>query len=84
MSYNWNNNAATYTSSSGLTLASGAWSLVALTITPSNAVIYVNGQPGVANNVANPSLSFAADGFAIGADPQPHHSAHTHIQWRDG
>ncbi len=70
MSYNWNNNAATYDSSSGLTVPSGAWSMVAMTITPTNSVIYVNGTAGTPNNVTNASLSLAQAGFAIGADPQ--------------
>jgi hypothetical protein len=73
MSYNWNNNSATYTYSSGLTLPAGMWSLVAVTITPSNAVMYVsnaNGQGSSVNNVTNAALNLSQAGFALGADPQ--------------
>jgi hypothetical protein len=47
------------------------WSLVALTTTPTNAVLYVfntNGLRSATNNVANAVQSFA-NGLNIGADP---------------
>lgn len=73
LSYNWNNNPADYDFGSTFAVPAGIWSLVAVTITPSYGVVYVlnaNGQNSVVNNVANPSLSLAPAGFAIGADPQ--------------
>ena len=73
ISYNWNNNPADYDFGSTFAVPAGIWSLVAVTITPSYGEVYVlnaNGQNGAMNNVANPSLSLAPAGFALGADPQ--------------
>jgi hypothetical protein len=72
LDYTWNNLSSTYNYGSGLTVPPNMWSLVALTITPSNAVLYVfnaNGQSSATNAVANAVQSFSG-GFALGADPQ--------------
>jgi hypothetical protein len=70
LDYTWGNNSATYDYGSGLTVPTNMWSLVALTTTSSNAVLYVlntNGIGSATNNVANPVQSFNA-GLALGAD----------------
>jgi hypothetical protein len=67
-----NNNSATYDYSSRLTAPTNMWSLLGLTISPENAILYVfnaNGRGSATNNVANALQSFSA-GFALGADPQ--------------
>jgi autotransporter-associated beta strand protein len=72
MAYTWNNNSATYDWTSGLVIPSNQWSLLALVITPSNAVASVfnaNGLMMNTNAVANTPATINA-GFAIGADPQ--------------
>jgi hypothetical protein len=72
LDYTWANNSQTYNYGSGLIVPANQWSMVALTISPSNAILYVfniNGQGSATNNVANPPESFAG-GFALGADPQ--------------
>ena len=73
LAYTWNNNSSTYGYGSGLVVKTNIWSLTALTITPSNAVLYVfnsaySGGTAV-NGVANPVQSFAG-GLTIGADNQ--------------
>lgn len=72
LDYTWSNNSQTYDYGSGLLVPTNTWSLVALAVTPSNAVLYVantNGLVSATNSVANPVQSFF-DGIAIGADPQ--------------
>ena len=71
--YTWNGLASTYDYGSGLTVPTNIWSLVALTTTSSNAVLYVfnaNGWSSATNSVPNAIQSFFG-GFSLGADPQP-------------
>ena len=73
LDYTWSNNPATYNYGSGLVVPTNIWSLVALTTTPSNAVLFVfnaSGQGSATNAVANPPQSLF-NGLALGADPQP-------------
>ena len=72
LAYTWNNNSATYNFGSGLVVKTNIWSLTALTITPSNAVLYVYNSAtsgSAVNAVANPAQSFAG-GLTLGADNQ--------------
>ena len=72
LDYTWGNNSQTYQYGSGLLVPTNQWSFLALTITPSNAILYVfnaNGQGSATNIVANAAESFSG-GFALGADPQ--------------
>ncbi|MGH7979150.1 MAG: LamG-like jellyroll fold domain-containing protein, partial [Limisphaerales bacterium] len=69
--YTWNNLASTY-DFSGPTVPLDTWTLVALTTTPNNAILYAfnaNGVRVATNNVANALQSFT-QGMNIGADPQ--------------
>jgi photosystem II stability/assembly factor-like uncharacterized protein len=43
LGYHWNGNTGTYSWAGGPTIAAGQWSHVALTISPTNATIYLNG-----------------------------------------
>jgi hypothetical protein len=72
LDYTWNGLPATYNYGSGLTVPANQWSLVALTTTPTNAILYVfntNSVGSATNNVANAVQSFFG-GLNIGADPQ--------------
>jgi O-glycosyl hydrolase len=72
LDYTWANKSQTYDYPSGLVVPTNMWSFLALTITPSNAILYVfnaNGQGSATNNFANAAQSFSS-GFALGADPQ--------------
>lgn len=62
--YHWNDGG--YNFASGLTVGAG-WSHVALVITPSNATLYVNGNPAV-HNAAQAVEAFDAP-LTIGYDP---------------
>jgi len=71
LGYTWNNAAATYNFSSGLSPASNQWSFVAWVITPTNAIIYLysaSGQFSATNNVAHTNVAFAGVTM-IGDDP---------------
>ena len=70
--YTWANNPSTYSYGSLLPVKTNIWSLTALTITPSNAILYcfssvTNGS--ATNNVANSVQSFS-NGLSLGADSQ--------------
>jgi len=76
LGYNWNNNSATYNFHSGLFPPVNTWSFVALTITPSNAVLYLCYFDGTTtnvfkkvNNVANGLETFAGGTTWLGGDP---------------
>jgi hypothetical protein len=49
LTYTWNNDPGTYTWNSGLYTPVNQWSLVALTVTPTNATIYVLNANGIAS-----------------------------------
>ena len=77
LGYNWNNNSAAYNFHSGLFPPLNNWSFVALTITPSNAVLYLcytngDGTGNVLkkiNNVANSPEAFNLGTTWLGGDP---------------
>ena len=69
--YTWNNSSSTYNWSSTLVPPDGVWTFVALTISPSQAVIYMatNGTLQAATNiVANAAQAFAGTTY-LGYDP---------------
>jgi hypothetical protein len=71
LDYTWSNNPTTYNYGSGLVVPANQWSLVALTIAPNNAILYVyntSGSGSATNNVVNPPQSFTG-GITLGADP---------------
>jgi hypothetical protein len=72
LAYTWNENSgATYGFNSGLVLPYGQWVFVALTVTPTNAVLYMsstNGLQSATNAIAHQVEQFNAAG-QIGADP---------------
>ena len=70
--YTWNGGSSTYNWNSGLTVADGQWTFVALVVTPANATIYMQPQGGsmlsATNSVANTAAAF--DGVTtFGQDP---------------
>ena len=76
LAYNWNNNSATYNFHSGLFPPVNTWSFVAVTITPSNAVLYLCYFDGTTTNVfkkvntvANSLETFATGTTWLGGDP---------------
>jgi hypothetical protein len=76
LGYNWNNNSGTYNFHSGLFPPLNTWSFVALTITPSNAVLYLCYFDGTTTNVfkkvntvANSLETFASGTTWLGGDP---------------
>ena len=76
LGYNWNNNSSTYNFHSGLFPPLNTWSFVALTITPSNAVLYLCYFDGTTTNVfkkvntvANSLETFASGTTWLGGDP---------------
>jgi hypothetical protein len=73
LGYTWNsNNAATYNFVSGLVPLTNAWSLVALAISPSNAVLYLyntNGQLSATNSITHSNEGWSGLTF-IGCDGQ--------------
>ena len=76
LGYNWNNNSSAYNFHSGLFAPLNTWSFVALTITPTNASLYLcytNGTASVVlkaiNNVANRPESFTSGTTWLGGDP---------------
>jgi hypothetical protein len=63
LGYNWDDTSSQYNFSSGLKPLDGVWTFVALVITPTNAVVYMDSGSGLqaaTNNVAN----LVQDGFA--------------------
>lgn len=63
LGYNWDDTSGQFNFSSGLKPLSGVWTFVALVITPTNAIVYMDNGSGLqsaTNNVAN----VAQDGFA--------------------
>jgi hypothetical protein len=61
--YNWNDVGATFDWNSGLEVTLGQWNFVALSLTASNATLYVittNSYKSAVNNVTNAVLSFNA------------------------
>jgi hypothetical protein len=76
LGYNWNNNSAAYNFHSGLFPPLNTWSFVALTITPTNASLYLcyvsGGSTNVfksINNTANSLETFASGTTWLGGDP---------------
>ena len=73
LGYTWNsNNAATFNFVSGLVPLTNAWSFVALTISPSNAILYLyntNGQLSATNSITHSNEAWSGLTF-IGADAQ--------------
>ncbi len=73
LGYTWNNNDGnTWGWSSGVTAPTNVWSFVALTITPTNAAIYVfntNSLQSSVHNYAHILQPFEASSIQIGADP---------------
>ncbi len=70
LSYTWNNDPNTYNWNSGLYAPIGQWSLVALTVTPTSATIYVMNSSGIVSSrhtYPHPSQSFS-DPTVIGGD----------------
>ena len=71
LGYTWNNNsAATYNFASGLIPPLGIWSFVALTVSPTNAIVYmknVNGELSATNVLAHTSDVFG-NNWLIGRD----------------
>ncbi|HWV98266.1 MAG TPA: LamG-like jellyroll fold domain-containing protein [Candidatus Acidoferrum sp.] len=72
LGYTWNNAAATYNFASGLVVPSNIWSLVAVTVTPTNATLYLFNAITIATAV-NSATTNAIAGFSgpttIGVDP---------------
>ncbi|EEF57829.1 LamG-like jellyroll fold domain-containing protein [Pedosphaera parvula] len=72
LGYTWNSNsAATYNFASGLVPLTNAWSFVALTVSPTNAVLYLyntNGQLSVTNAINHTNQAFSGLTY-IGCDP---------------
>jgi hypothetical protein len=71
LGYTWNNQAATYNFVSGLIVPSNIWSFVALTITPSNATLYLFNANGIntAVNVGSNAPAGWSGPTTIGVDP---------------
>ena len=76
LGYNWNNNASTYDFHSGLFAPLNTWSFVTLTITPTNATLYLCYNNGTTTNVfkavntvANSLETFGSGTTWIGGDP---------------
>lgn len=76
LGYNWNNNSSTYNFHSGLFAPVNTWSFVALTITPTNATLYLCYNNGTTTNVlkavnkvANSPETFGSGTTWIGGDP---------------
>ena len=76
LGYNWNNNSSTYNFHSGLFPPLNTWSFVALTITPTNAVLYLCYFDGTTTNVfqkvntaANSLETFSSGTTWLGGDP---------------
>jgi Concanavalin A-like lectin/glucanases superfamily/Immunoglobulin I-set domain len=71
--YTWNSNSsATYNYVSGLVPLTNSWNFVAMTITPTNAILYcynTNSQFSATNAIAHTVQSFTGPTF-IGGDPQ--------------
>lgn len=76
LGYNWNNNSAAYNFNSGLYPPLNTWSFAALTITPTNATLYLCYFDGTKTNVfksvntqANSLETFASGTTWLGGDP---------------
>jgi hypothetical protein len=73
LGYTWNSNSAsTYNFVSGLVPPSNTWSFVALTISPTNAVLYLyntNGQTSATNAIAHTIEGMTGPTY-LGGDPQ--------------
>ncbi len=76
LGYNWNNNANSYNFHSGLFAPVNTWSFVALTITPTNATLFLCYNSGTTTNVfkavnkvANNPETFGGGTTWIGGDP---------------
>ena len=65
LAYNWNNDAATYSWSSGLILNNDAWNFLSLTVTPTLATGFLNGVSAT-NSVSHSPTSIT--NLAIGKD----------------
>jgi autotransporter-associated beta strand protein len=69
--YTWNNSGSTYNWASGLVPPDGAWTFVALAISPTNAVMYMSSDgtlQSAANAVANVVQGFTGASY-LGYDP---------------
>ncbi len=53
LGYHWNDNSALWSYSSGLVVEDGVWNLVALTVTPTEAVFYLGNSQGELSSVVN-------------------------------
>jgi hypothetical protein len=76
LGYNWNNNSSAYNFHSGLFPPLNTWSFVALTITPTNATLYLCYTNGATTNVfkkvntiANSLEAFGSGTTWLGGDP---------------
>jgi autotransporter-associated beta strand protein len=72
--YSWNDNGNDYNAGTGFKMPSGQWSFVALTISPSQAIVYfaTNGTlRSWTNNTANIGQTFAGS-FYLGCDSNSH------------
>ncbi|MBP8261779.1 MAG: immunoglobulin domain-containing protein, partial [Verrucomicrobia bacterium] len=70
LAYNWGDRPLAYNFISGLVVPTNTWSLVALTITPSNATLYrcnASGMTSATNHLGNASIRTLGDGL-IGVD----------------
>ncbi|HEX3800097.1 MAG TPA: LamG-like jellyroll fold domain-containing protein [Verrucomicrobiae bacterium] len=71
LAYNWGDSPATTNWISGLDVPPGQWSFVAVSITPTNAVLYMinaNGLSSAVNTFNHAALAFSAP-VSIGGDP---------------
>ncbi len=72
LGYNWNNQSGAYSFQSGLLVPSNIWSFVAVVVTPTNAILYMNNATGQFS-ATNSTITNAVAGFSgptmIGADP---------------
>lgn len=69
--YSWNDNGNDYNAGTGFKLPSGQWAFVALTITPTNAIVYFATNSTLrswTNTTANIGQTFAGN-FFFGCDP---------------
>ncbi len=69
--YSWNDNGNDYNASTGLRMASGQWTFVALTISPSQAIVYFATNATLrswTNNTSNIGQTFSGT-FYLGCDP---------------
>lgn len=78
LGYNWNDQSFAYFWRSGLNVPQNEWSLVAVVISPTNAVMYSfhDGEMDTATNVATHVVQSFNDTIYIGDDPQGSPGSH--------